>query len=84
MSELSGLYAGGQCGSVQPWLLKPNKITKAEIANIDAAKQVEPDMKLGYAQSMKDAFRLARLHKAACWPHVNSQFLFMYRVAKSR
>ena len=62
-----GLYAGGQCCSVQPGLLKPNKITKVEIRYIDAAKQVEPDMLLGYALKMKDAFRLAHLYKAACW-----------------
>lgn len=59
-----GLYAGGQCCSVQPGLLKPNKVTKVENTYIDAAKQVEPDIKLGYALKMKDAFRLARLHKA--------------------
>jgi hypothetical protein len=61
-----GLYAGGQCCSVQPGLLKPNRITKVEVTFIDAAKQVEPDMLLGYALAMKDAFRLAHLHKAAC------------------
>jgi hypothetical protein len=62
-----GLYAGGQCCSVQPRLLKPNRYSDAEITYIDAAKQVEPDMLLGYALQMKDAFRLAHLHKAACW-----------------
>jgi hypothetical protein len=65
-----GLYAGGQCCSVQPGLLKPNRITKAEVTYIDAAKQVEPDMLPGYALKMKDAFRLAHLHKACCWQHV--------------
>ena len=45
-----GLYAGGQCCSVQPGLLKPNKVTKVDNTYIDAAKQVETDMRLGYAQ----------------------------------
>lgn len=45
----------------------PNKITKVEVTYIDAAKQVEPDMVLGYVLKMKDALRLAHLHKAACW-----------------
>jgi hypothetical protein len=44
-------------------LLKPNRITKVEVTYIDAAKPVEPDMKLGYALKMKDAFRLAHLLK---------------------
>jgi hypothetical protein len=47
-------------------LLKPNRITKAEVTIIDAAKQVKPDMPLGYALKMKDAFRLAHLHKTQC------------------
>jgi UDP-N-acetyl-D-mannosaminuronate dehydrogenase len=62
-----GLYAGGQCCSVQPGLLKPNKITKVEDTFIDAAKQVEPNMPLGYVLKMKDAFRLAHLHKTICY-----------------
>jgi len=61
------LYAGGQCCSVQPGLLRPNRITKVEVTYIDAAKQVEPDMLLGFALKMKDAFRLAHLHKTCCW-----------------
>jgi hypothetical protein len=65
--DRSRLYAGGQCCSVQPGLLKPNRITKTQVTNIDAAKQVEPDMLPGYALKMKDASRLAHLHKAACW-----------------
>jgi hypothetical protein len=44
----------------------PNRITNVEITYIDAAKQVEPDMLLGYALKMKDAFRLAHLHKTFC------------------
>ena len=64
--QRSRLCAGGQCSSVQPGLLKPNKVTKVENTYIDAAKQVEPDLLLGYAPKMKDALRLARLHKAAC------------------
>lgn len=70
-----GLYAGGQCSSVQPGLLKPNKVTKVENTNIDAAKQVEPGMQLGYALLMKDALRLARLHKAACWAIANMSYV---------
>jgi hypothetical protein len=62
-SQRSRLYAGGQCCSVQPGLLKPNKVTKVENTYIDAAKQVEPGMLLGYALQMKDALRLAYLHK---------------------
>jgi len=58
----SRLYAGGQCTSVQPGLLKPNRITEVEVTHIDAAKQVEPDISLGFALKMKDAFRLAHLH----------------------
>ena len=65
--QRAGLYAGGQCSSVQPGLLKPNRITKAEVTFIDAAKQVKPDMLLGYALKMKDAFRLAHLHKTQCY-----------------
>ena len=61
--QRSRLYAGGQCSSVQPGLLKPNKVTKVENTYIDAAKQVEPEPLLGYALKMKDAFRLAHLHK---------------------
>jgi hypothetical protein len=64
--QRSGLYAGGQCFCVQPGLLKPNKGTKVENTYIDAAKQVEPDILLGYALKMKDAFRLAHLHKTCC------------------
>jgi hypothetical protein len=45
--QRSGLYAGGQFTSVQPRLLKPNKITKAEITYIDAAKQVDPRTEAG-------------------------------------
>ena len=66
-AQRSGLFAGGQCCSVQPGLLKPNKVTKVENTYIDAAMQVEPGIWLGYVMLMKDAFRLARLHKAACW-----------------
>ena len=58
-----------QVGNVvpsSPGLLKPNRITKVEVTYIDAAKQVEPEPLLGYALKMKDAFRLAHLHKAAC------------------
>jgi len=62
-----GLYAGGQCCSFQPGLLKQNKVTKVENTYIDAAKQVEPGMLLGYALQLKDALRLAHLHKAVCW-----------------
>ncbi len=65
-AQRSGLYTGGQCCSVQPGLLKSNKVTKVENTYIDAAKQVEPDMLLGYALKMKDACRLAHLHKADC------------------
>jgi hypothetical protein len=61
------LYAVGQCSSVQPGLLKPNRITKVEVTCIDAVKQVEPDMPLGYALQMKDPFSLAHLHKNQCW-----------------
>ena len=46
--------------------MKPNRITKVEVTYIDAAKQVEPDMLLGYALKMKDALRLAHLHKTQC------------------
>jgi hypothetical protein len=45
---------------------KGNRITKVEVTYIDTAKQVEPDMLLGYALKMKDEFRLAHLHKAFC------------------
>lgn len=48
----------------RPGILKPNKITKVEVTYIDAAKQVEPDMKLGYALKMKDAFHLECLRQA--------------------
>jgi hypothetical protein len=48
-AQRSGLYAGGQGCSVQPGLLKPNRITKVEVTYIDAAKQVELNMLLGYA-----------------------------------
>ena len=65
--QRQGLYAGGQCCYVQPGLLKPSKVTKVENTYIDAAKQVEPDMLLGYALQMKDAFRLAHLHKTICY-----------------
>jgi hypothetical protein len=62
-TQRSRLYAGGQCSSVKPGLLKPNRVTKVEVTYIDAAKQVEPDILLGNALQMKDAFRLAHLHK---------------------
>jgi hypothetical protein len=54
-------------------LLKPHRITKVEVTYIDAAKQVEPEPLLGYALKMKDAFRLAHLHKTACY----KPFLFL-------
>ena len=62
-NQRSGLCAGGQCCSVQPGLLKPNEVTKVENTHIDGTKLVEPDMLLGYALKMKDAFHLAHLHK---------------------
>lgn len=74
-----GFMQGGQCYSVQPSLLKPNRITEVEVTIIDAAKQVKPNMLLGYELKMKDALRLAHLHKTQCYllPFVYPPFVFV-------
>jgi hypothetical protein len=48
----------GKCYSVEPGLLKLNKVTKVECTYIDAARHVEPEPPPGYA--------LAVLKKVDC------------------